>query len=94
MQYADNRELRKKMFKAYSSRCFNDKFDNQEIIRSIVDLRLEKVKLFDYPNYAQFVLEERMAESPAAVTSFLNEMLEASMPKAKEEYVQLQQFAN
>ncbi|RXQ95976.1 M3 family peptidase [Ancylomarina salipaludis] len=93
MQYADNRELREKMFKVYSSRCFNDKFDNQEIIRKIVALRLEKVKLFDYPNYAQFVLEERMAETPDKVVKFLNELLEASMPKAKEEFDELQAYA-
>ena len=93
MQYADSRELREKMFKAYSSRCFNDEFDNQEIIKRIVALRLEKVQLFDYPNYAQFVLEERMAESPAKVTHFLNELLEASMPKAKEEVAELQAYA-
>ncbi|RZT95694.1 peptidyl-dipeptidase Dcp [Ancylomarina subtilis] len=93
MQYADNRELREKMFKVYSSRCFNDAFDNQEIIRKIVALRLEKVKLFDYPNYAQFVLEERMAETPGKVVNFLNELLEASMPKAKEEFEELQAYA-
>ncbi|MDE5422460.1 M3 family metallopeptidase [Ancylomarina sp. DW003] len=93
MQYADNRELREKMFKIYSSRCFNDEFDNQEIIKKIVALRLEKVQLFDYPNYAQFVLEERMAETPVKVVDFLNELLEASMPKAKEEFKELQEYA-
>jgi len=93
MQYADHRELREKIFKVYSSRCFNDEFDNQEIIKKIVALRLEKVKLFNYPNYAQFVLEERMAESPDKVTDFLNELLEASMPKAKEEFDELQVYA-
>ncbi len=93
MQYADNRELREKMFKVYSSRCFNDEFDNQDIIKKVVALRLEKVQLFDYPNYAQFVLEERMAESPNKVIGFLNELLEASMPKAKEEFAELQLYA-
>ncbi|MFT5749688.1 MAG: peptidyl-dipeptidase Dcp [Ancylomarina sp.] len=93
MQYADNRELREKMFKIYTSRCFNDEFDNQEIIKKIVALRLEKVQLFDYPNYAQFVLEERMAENPNKVIGFLNELLEASMPKAKEEFAELQVYA-
>ncbi|MGZ2368182.1 M3 family metallopeptidase [Ancylomarina sp. YFZ004] len=93
MQYADNRELREKMFKVYTSRCFNDEFDNQVIIKKIVALRLEKVQLFDYPSYAQFVLEERMAENPDKVIGFLNELLEASMPKAKEEFAELQVYA-
>ncbi len=93
MQYADNRALREKMFKVYSSRCFNDEFDNQEIIKKIVALRLEKVTLFGYSNYAQFVLEERMAETPDKVVSFLNELLDASMPRAKEEFDELQAYA-
>lgn len=49
--------------------------------------------MFDYPNYAQFVLEERMAETPVKVVDFLNELLEASMPKAKEEFKELQEYA-
>ncbi|MRT94115.1 M3 family metallopeptidase [Ancylomarina sp. 16SWW S1-10-2] len=93
MQYADNRKLREMMFKVYSSRCFNEEFDNKDIIKKIVELRLEKVQLFDYPNYAQFVLEERMAETPLKVVDFLNELLEASMPKAKEEFEELQVYA-
>ncbi|RUT79841.1 M3 family metallopeptidase [Ancylomarina longa] len=93
MQYADKRELREKMFKAYSSRCFNDEFDNQSILKRIVELRLEKVRLFGYNTYADFVLEERMAKSSENVLNFLNELLDASMPKAKEEFKELQNYA-
>lgn len=93
MQYADNRELREKMFRAYSSRCFNDKFDNQKVIHRIIELRLAKVKLLGYESYADFVLEERMAKSADKVLSFLNELLDASMPRAKEEFKELQDYA-
>lgn len=93
MQYADKRELREKMFRAYSSRCFNDKFDNQKNIQRIVELRLERVRLFGYERYADFVLEERMAKSSDKVMDFLNELLDASMPKAKEEFQELQEYA-
>jgi len=93
MQYADSRELREQMFRAYSSRCFNDKFDNQKVIHRIVELRLAKVKLLGYDSYADFVLEERMAKSADKVLGFLNELLEASMPKAKEEFKELQDYA-
>ena len=93
MQYADSRELREQMFRAYSSRCFNDEFDNQKVIQRIVELRLEKVKLLGYNSYADFVLEERMAKSADKVLGFLNELLEASMPKAKEEFQELQDYA-
>jgi len=93
MQYADKRELREKMFIAYSSRCFKDDFDNQSILKRIVELRLEKVRLFGYKSYADFVLEERMAKSSENVLDFLNELLDASMPKAKEEFHELQNYA-
>ncbi|PKQ60616.1 peptidase M3 [Labilibaculum filiforme] len=93
MQYSDVRELREKMFKVYSSRCFNDKFDNQKILKRIVELRLKKVQLFGYKSYADFVLEERMAEKSSKVIDFLNELLNASMPKAKEEFQELQAYA-
>lgn len=93
MQYSDNRELREKMFKAYTSRCFNDKYDNQETLKRIVELRLKKVQLFGYISYADFVLEERMAEKSSKVIDFLTELLDASMPKAKEEFQELQDYA-
>ena len=93
MQYSDIRELREKMFKVYSSRCFNDKFDNQKILKRIVELRLKKVQLFGYTSYADFVLEERMAKKSSKVTDFLTELLDASMPKAKEEFKELQAYA-
>ncbi|MBN2595255.1 MAG: M3 family metallopeptidase [Marinifilaceae bacterium] len=93
IQYSDIRELREKMFKVYSSRCFNDKFDNQKILKRIVELRLKKVQLFGYTSYADFVLEERMAKKSSKVTDFLTELLDASMPKAKEEFKELQAYA-
>lgn len=93
MQYSDIRELREKMFKVYTSRCFNDEFDNQKIIKRIVELRLKKVKLFGYTSYADFVLEERMAKKATNVRDFLNELLEASMPKAKAEFQELEDYA-
>ncbi|MBI9058755.1 MAG: M3 family metallopeptidase [Labilibaculum sp.] len=93
MQYSDVRSLRKEMFNAYSSRCFNDQHDNQKIVKRIVELRLKKVKLFGYASYADFVLEERMAKKASNVLDFLNELLEASMPKAKEEFQELEEYA-
>lgn len=94
MQYADKRELREKMFKAYNSKAFhgNDK-DNREIVKKIADLRLQMAILLGYENYAQFVLEERMAENPDKVMNFMNELLTASMPFAKDEFNEVQAYA-
>lgn len=93
MEYADNRELREKLYKAYMSKAFKgDVRDNQELIRKIVSLREELANLLGYETYAQYVLEERMAESPSAVLEFLNDLLERSLPKAKEEVEELESF--
>ena len=94
MQYAENRKLREQMFKAYNSKAFhgNEK-DNRENIRKIVDLRLQLAQLLGYQTYADYVLEMRMAESTNRVNEFLNELLTASMPFAKEEYKEVQEFA-
>lgn len=92
--YADNRELRKEMFLAYGSRAFkNNENNNTEVIKEIVRLRDKRAKLLGYKNHAEFVLEERMAESPGRVTDFLNSMLQHSKPAALEQLNELQEFA-
>ncbi len=94
MKYADNRELREKMFRAFSSRCFKaDGMDNQEVIRKIVNNRLKLAKLLVYNSYAEYVLEERMAKTPEKVKAFLVDLLDKSRPAAKSEYAEVQSCA-
>lgn len=93
MEHADNRELREQLYRAYMSKALKgDKFDNQEIIKNLVKLRAEKVELLGYSTYATYVMEERMAENPDKVIAFLNDLLERSLPKAKEEVEELREF--
>lgn len=92
--YADNRELRKKMALAAGAKCFkNDQLDNQGIVLEIVNLRHERAQLLGYKTHAHFVLEERMAETPENVLSFLNELLEKAKPAALNEFTNLESFA-
>ena len=93
--YADNRELREKIWRAYNSRSFDpkSKYSNQEIVKQIVNLRLEMAQLFGYKNYAEFALETRMAEKPENVTKLLGQLLDASGDKAKEEVAVIAQYA-
>ncbi|RJE71841.1 MULTISPECIES: M3 family metallopeptidase [Reichenbachiella] len=94
MEYADNRALREKMFRAYMSKAFKgDKFDNQENVKKIVALRQEKVALLGYESYSDYVLEERMAESADKVEAFLNDLLTKATPKAKAEVEAVKAFA-
>ena len=94
MKYATNRELRKELTLAYGSRGFHgDELDNQEIVLQIVNLRHDRAKLLGYSSHANFVLEERMAESPQKVHDFLDELLAKAKPAAKREFEELQKFA-
>ncbi len=94
LKYADKRELREKMYKAYSSRGNQgNAHDNNETIRKMVSLRLEKARLLGYDTYAGYVLSERMAESPGAVQAFLSELLTASHPHALAEKREIEAFA-
>ncbi len=95
MTYAENRTLREKLFKAYNTKgCKGDELDNQDIVKKILQLKHKRANLLGYPKFADFVLEERMAESPEKVLGFLKEMLEKAKPKAKEELEELTAFAH
>ena len=92
--YADNRELRKEISIAAGRKAFqNNEFDNQENVTNIVRLRHERANLLDYPSHSHFVLEERMAQNPDKVISFLNDLLEKAKPAAEREFVELTAFA-
>ncbi|MCH4823939.1 M3 family metallopeptidase [Gramella lutea] len=94
MKYAKDRELRKELSLAFGSRGFhNDDLDNQENVLQIAKLRYKRAKLLGFDSHAQFVLEERMAETPEKVDSFLDEMLEKAKPAAEKEFKELEEFA-
>ncbi|HEX4974905.1 MAG TPA: M3 family metallopeptidase [Pseudomonadales bacterium] len=96
--YCDNRALRKEIYRAYSSRASDTfpsgtQWDNQHLINEMLDLRKELSALLGYESYAHYSLANKMAESPAAVLKFLNELAERSLPLAKKEFEQLSDFA-
>ena len=94
MKYARNRELRRQLALAYGSKGFHgDELDNQEIVLKIANLRHQRAQLLGYDTHAHFVLEERMAETPAKVTDFLEELLEKAKPAAEREFEELNAFA-
>ena len=92
--YADNRELRKEMAIAAGKKAFqNNEFDNQEITLKIAKLRFERANLLGYETHSHFVLEERMAQNPDKVKSFLNDLLNKAKPAAQKEFAELTAFA-
>jgi peptidyl-dipeptidase Dcp len=92
--YAENRELRKEISLAFGSKSFKgNEYDNQQIVLNIVKLRHKRANLLGYKTHADFVLEERMAESPENVTNFLTDLLQKAKPEAEKQFNQLQEFA-
>jgi len=94
MTYAENQDLRKKLFLAYGKRSFqNNDFNNEEIVKRIVQLRLDRANLLGYKTHADFVLEERMANSPQIVKNFLNDLLSKSKSFGIRDVEELKAFA-
>ena len=94
MTYADNRELRKRMYMARNTICTHDNdCNNTDIVRRIVNLRRERAQLLGYPTFADFILQKRMAENSENVYKLLNDLLEAYLPTAREEVKAVEQKA-
>lgn len=94
LQFADNRDLREKMWRAFSSRAYQDDYDNCENIKKIVSLRHERAGLLGFSTHAAFVLEERMAKSPDTVFAFLEKLKNAYKPAALNDLEMLKAFAS
>ena len=94
MKYADNRDLRQKLFTDYHSRCAGDSpYNNEANVLRIAELRQARASLLGYPSYAAFALEERMAETPEKVMNFLSELLSKAKAQALKELEQLKTFS-
>jgi len=93
LQYADNRELREKIFKAYTNRGNNDNDkDNKAIAAKIASLRVERANLLGYQTHAHYVLDENMAKNPENVYKLMDQVWEAAVPMAKQEAIELQKM--
>ena len=93
LQYAQNRELRKQIYQAYTSLGNrNNENDNKEILKKILTLRVEKAQLMGYDTYAAYVLADNMAKTPENVLDFLHNLWGYSIRNAKKEAAELQQI--
>ena len=85
LQNCQNRELRKKLWTAYATRCLNGEYSNKAIINDIVNLRLRKAQILGYDNYANYVLDDCMAQNDKNVYELLMKVWKPALAKAKEE---------
>jgi oligopeptidase A len=98
MSYADDRSLREEMYHAYMTRASDQgpnagKWDNAPNMERLLALRHEAAQLLGFANFAEKSIATKMARSTDQVIDFLNDLAERSLPMAREEYAELQQFA-
>ena len=95
LQFADNRDLREKMYKAYYNRGDNNnEYDNKKLINEMCKLRVQKAKLFGYDNYADYVLAVNMAQDSKTVDKFLIDIFNPAQQLAKKELAEMQAIAD
>lgn len=93
LQYADNRELRKQIYQAYTERGSHDnEYNNWDNISKMVSLRVQKAKLFGFQDYASYVLDDNMAKTPENVYKLCKQIWEAALPIARQEASALQEM--
>ena len=93
MKYSTVRNLREDIWKAYNSRAFGGEFDNSEVVKKIVDLRIKVANVLGYETWADYQLEERMAKDRKTVNEFISQLLEPSMEFARNDVKAVYDFA-
>ena len=94
MKYSDCRDLRRELYMAYNTQCTHDNEQNNfDIVRQLVNHRMELARLLGYTDYADYVLRKRMAEDSAHVYRLLDDLLEAYTPAAHREVAEVEALA-
>lgn len=93
MKYADDRQLREKIYRAYNTKAFSGQYDNNPLILEILNMRSKIANLLGFKTYAEYALQDRMAENPENVTKLLDQLLEVSYPAAKKEIAEITEYA-
>ena len=94
MKYSDCRDLRRELYMAYNTQCTHDNEQNNfDIVRQLVNHRMELARLLGYTDYADYVLRKRMAKDSAHVYRLLDDLLEAYTPAAHREVAEVEALA-
>lgn len=94
MKYSSNRNLRKELYMAYNTQCTHrDELDNTDIVKQLVNLRMELAQLLGFTDYADYVLRKRMAENSEHVYQLLNQLLDAYTPTTHKEVAEIEALA-
>lgn len=93
LQYAENRNLREKLYLGYANRGNNNnEFDNKEVIKKIVTFRDQRAKLLGYANHAAYTVDVNMAKTPENINEFLMKLWTPALERAKVERADMQKM--
>ena len=92
LTYADNRDLREKMWRASAAKSYGGAFDNSSLVKKMVELKHHRAEILGYKNFADYVLEERMAKNTETVFKFLTNLIEPSKKAATKDLQEVQNF--
>ena len=94
MKYCDDRSLRREVYMAYNTQCtHNNEYNNVDIIKQLVNIRMELAHLLGFSTFAEYKLKKRMAETSDAVYKLLNQLLDAYTPAALKEVAEVEALA-
>lgn len=94
LQYADNRDLRRQMYEAYTSLASSGEFDNRPVINEILKARTAKAALLGYPDFASYMTANVMAKTPANAEGLLMQIWRPAVNRVKEEVAEMQALAD
>ena len=94
MRYCKDRNLRKELYMAFGQKGFQqNEYNNEKTVKEIVELRAQRAKILGFETYADFILDERMANTPKTVFDFIDELYKKALPAAERELKELKEFA-
>ncbi len=93
MRFCESRNIRKDIMTKFQTRCNGGEFDNSDVLKEIAALRKDKANILGFDSHADFILDKRMAQNKKTVYTFINDLLAPSFDKAKEEFLEVSEFA-
>lgn len=94
MRFCKDRNLRKELYMAFGQKGFQqNEYNNEKTVKEIVELRAQRAKILGFETYADFILDERMANTPKTVFDFIDELYKKALPAAERELKELKEFA-
>lgn len=94
MRFCKDRNLRKELYMAFGQKGFQqNEYNNEKTVKEIVELRAQRAKILGFETYADFILDERMANTPKTVFDFIDELYKKALPAAQQELKELKEFA-